>query len=178
MLNLFSILMMVCPYAYFAGIAFFVAFDMDSDELLLGFFLIYSIAAIVAAVCYCVAAKGKPLGSAFRNLLGKLVVIPGDLAVVAFVTVRSIENARAAAEGAMGVGLSVFVMILFLIPYLIARISAILAQFAVCRRVVSGSNGRPKRYWHVALHLLPVADVVSAFAVYWKLHRGDYAGGS
>lgn len=169
MLNLFSVLMTAYPYVYFGGLLLFHAFDMDSDGLLLGFFLIYSIAAIAVAVCYCLAAKGKTLGLAFRNFLSKLLVIPGDLAVIAFVTVRSIENANAAAEGAMGVGLSIFVLILFLIPYLIARGSGMLAQTAVCGRIVSRW---PKGYGHVLIHLLPVADVISAFTVYRKLHRG------
>lgn len=177
MLNLFFVLMMACPYVYFAGIVFFAFFDFDSDGLLLGFFLLYIVAAIVITVCYGVTAKGKPLGLASRNLWSKLVAIPGDLAVLAFVVIRCGENAQAAAEGAMGVGLSVFVLFLFLTPYLIARGSAMLSQLAVCRRIISASHDQPKGYGYVLLHLLPVVDVVSAFAVYRKLHRGDYAGG-
>ncbi len=65
-------------------------FDIDSDGLLPGFFLRYIVAAIVVGVCYGLTAK-RPPGLASRNLWSKLMAIPGDLAVLAFVVLRVSE---------------------------------------------------------------------------------------
>ncbi len=141
------------PYLYLVCIATMSFWDLDGakgDLILFAFFGLYILLSIVAAVLYAVFATPQ------TNLWVKLAAIPTDLAAIAFIAIRIIEDNQAAADGAMGVGLGVFAMILFALPYISTRI-----HMAIACAVACGRDPKVPSY-HTLLHLLPIADLISA----------------
>ncbi len=159
MITALSVILMLYPglYAAYWGIGLLMG-DM-SDIALIGFLLLYPLPGIAVSVLYGVFGKAKkisPKRLSVYNLLIKLTALPIDVLTVWFITVRTMENIEASANGAAGVGLSVFVLILVAIPYLITRIATHVSAIIVSCRLSKG------RWLPVIAHIFPIADLVGA----------------
>ncbi len=145
-----TVLLALVPYGFFAGIGCLILFDLDSDVALFDFFALYLLLGIVTAILYGIFGKSR------YNLWVKLAAVPADCFAIGFLILRAIENNRAMEDGAMGVGLSIFVLLLFGFFYFLPRIASGIACAVVC-----GRDPKTKSI-HTLLHLLPIADLVSA----------------
>ncbi len=139
------------PYSYFAALGCMFHLDVDSDLLLFGIFAVFLAAGLPVALLYGFFADVR------SNFPVKLAWLPADIAVIVFNTVRIIEAKQAAADGAMGVGLSIFALLVFLIPYLLSR-----GMCVICAAVVCAKQAKSHRALHTLLHLIPPADIISA----------------
>ncbi len=147
------------PYTFFAGIACMLLLDLDSDVILVGFFGLYLLLGIGAAIVYGFFSDCR------SNLWVKLAAVPADGFAIGFIIARTAENNQAAENGAMGVGLSIFMLILFGLIYFLPRVAAMIACAVSCGRDPG------VKAWHTLMHLVPGADLVSAALV----HRNKQA---
>ncbi len=154
MRKILPFLMALVPYLYFLGIGGIVLFDLDSDVILLGFFGLYFLLGIISAILY--GSFANP-GS---NLWIKLAALPTDAVAIGFLIVRAIEISQAIETGAMGVGLSIFALLLFGFFYFLPRMASLIACAVACWK---DSHIPPH---HKILHLLPIADVISAALIF------------
>ena len=167
MFGVVSAILILWPYLYFGGFAVMMVFDIDSDVVTLSFLLLSTLLAFPLSALYARSARRvqDPVHLARKNMYAKFAAAPIDLAVAAFVILRSIENANAAEEGAMGIGLSIFVMLLFFVPYLLSRLVIHVSLWAVCKRIVKGKN----RIFHLIAHAIPVADLISSAVLWYRM---------
>ncbi len=145
------------PLGYVCVTAIPFLFQIDSDILALGIPCLYSLIALVICILYGLSGVNK-------NLAVKLAALPVDIGIAGYFLYYCIETAKASAEGAMGGGLGVFLLILLLLPYLSLRFFQAVSSTVICYRTAKNSRGL-----HCLLHLLPIADIVSAAIVHKSL---------
>ncbi len=139
------------PYCYFGALGCMFHLDVDSDVFLFILFAVFLAVGLPVALVYGIFADVR------SNFPVKLAWLPADIAVVTFNTVRIMEANQAAADGAMGVGLSIFALIVFLIPYLSSRGMCVISATVICAK-----QAKSHTVLHTLLHLIPIADIVSA----------------
>ncbi len=149
-----SILMLLLPAGFAASLAALFLLQVDSDALILGVPYLYGLLALVVCILYACAGKNK-------NLLIKLGSLPVDIGIAAYFIKYCMDTAQAADSGAMGGGLGIFLLVLLLLPYVFFRIAMGISCARVCAKTVS-----EHKTLHILLHLIPIADIVSAFLVY------------
>ncbi len=154
-----SILCALLPMLYFAGLFLVATFLEDSDESLLLYILVYCVAALAICIAYCCVKEN-------HNLMVKLFAVPVDICVISSFVIRWLEAQNAAADGALESGLGIFLMILLLIPYVLQRALSMFVGAIIC-----GRTAKEHTSVHTLLHLVPVADIVSAAIVYKKLYK-------
>ncbi len=158
MRRLLSILLALLPYGYIGGLMCMLLLDIDSDAILFGFFQLFLIFSGAIMVLYAVYQKNQ------SNLWIKLSAIPADAFAIVFTVLKIQENIEAHNGGAMGVGLSIFALIIFLIPYVICRFCTMISCAVVC-----GKSLNERKILHIILHLIPGADLISAAIVHKRL---------
>ncbi len=154
------VLAVLQPYAYFVGFAVFSQRMADSDMILFSFFALYLLFGVTVSIFYAVFAD------AASNFWVKAAIIPADLVVIFFNIFRYLSAKNAGNSGADGLGMALFVLILFVIPYILSRTAGMVSAAIACAR-----KRQSVGTLHIILHLLPIADLCSAAAVRNQLQQ-------
>lgn len=151
------------PLVYAAAVLAMFVFRAGDDTLfsMLGGFLLLG---AVANICYCVTASKADAHfiavSNLRCLIDNLIIHIGQIIWLVIYTVNTMEAEK---NGAMEGGLGVFLLMLLFIPHWLTYLMTRIACAVLCNRALKSvycSSG--VRTLHVILHLLPIADCISA----------------
>ncbi len=163
-----SVLVALLPWGYLGSILcmFFLdidavaeAFHLSTDEFIFAFLALYLALGILLCILYALCKRNDNL---FIKLSGALA----DIGLLCYYIYYWIETVEATNTGAMEAGLGVFLLSLIFIPYVLMRFFTAIACAASCAR-----TARQQMPLHPVLHLIPIADLVSAFIVHKQLHK-------
>ena len=124
---------------------------------------------LILSICYVAAATRKRNPVPYPDLAElnrgiKLWNLPCDLLVWGFLLVKLIHS------GFAGYGLGIMVVFMFGIPYGITRLFMLWSAVPVCKEALRHAV-RDRRIslaaanWHIFLHFLPIADIISGVSV-------------
>jgi len=178
MLNILSIGLMLYPAMYPVCLLVLWNVAKDNDLLLLCFFAAYMILGIIWSIAFAVACTKSKHSAALvekKILQAKIAAAPVDILALVLGLIRIAETKATASGGADGVGMSYFVLFLFLAPYVTARICSLLSTAFVCHRLTKANQDRLSglESLHFLGHLLPIVDVVSAYFLYHCLQNAE-----
>ena len=169
MKKLFAILFTLIPVIYAAGIAVFL-YLMPEDEVLFAALGGIVVLSLIFAICHCVQSKNTDRKFlAVTNvwcISGNLLLFAAEVIwwIYSYVQVRIAEQ-----NGGMEGGLGLFLLIIFYVPHWISYLICRVAAAINCKRALEGIGSSTIRIFHTLLHLLPIADLISAICVLCKV---------
>lgn len=173
---LLTIILILWPYLFFAGYALSMSLDGNGGIPLMIFAIFYIIASAILYQRYFRLAKASQLESeilAKYNMLIKLIPAVADFLLYGTILFGILDMMMDIANGAMVCVPVHLIFIIFLTPYTLARLFALVATLRVSRYLLEeyswkkDSNLLHSRVWlHSILHLLPVAHIISNIIVY------------
>ena len=169
---LISILLMNFPYVYGGMFGLMLLLDIDSDTFLLSHLGISLALGILLSILYRVASrKGSDARLARQNLHVRIAQIPAFLLFHGFFIHRLAETYAAAANGAMGIGLSLFSLYLIMVPYWLSLASSQISGASLCLQLL---RNKPLgvRLLHAIMHIVPILDIFSAKRVEKQVYPG------
>ncbi len=157
MRKLIFILTMLLPLGFLAANAILFLLWIESDLAFIATPYLYGLFALGISIIYGIFREN-------RNLYVKLAGLPVDIGIAVYFISYCQEVAKATNEGAMGGGLGVALLIVLLLPYMFFRIATGISCTVVC-----SCTARKNRLLHTLLHLIPLADLISAAMVHKQL---------
>ena len=166
-------LLMLCPYLYGAVLALLFCLDnvlsnADSDTLIFLMIGAFLLLPLLLGILHLAVARPRqePAVWAKQNLISKVFCTFACLAAAGILVYTVISTNRAAAEGAQEGGLAVFLWILLLLPVFTCGFFQLIAGTLICAKLKEADS--TLAWYHIPLHLIPIADLFSAATVYRK----------
>ncbi len=158
MRKLIFVFTMLLPLGFLAANAMLFLLWVESDLSFIVTPYLYGLFALSISILYGIFQEN-------RNLFVKLAGLPVDIGIAIYFISYCQKFAIATGEGAMGGGLGIAILIVELLPYVFSRIATGISCAVVCSRTI-----QKRRLLHSLLHLIPLADLVSAAMVHKQLH--------
>ncbi len=174
-----SISFLLIPYLYFLGLGTMALFQPEGDLYLSVLLALPPVLNLIFSVLYAIFSCRKredPRKVAFSNMMQKCTAIAADVAVLAVGIAVNLRYAQLPEDSsfgeALGAAIGMILILILMIPYGIIRINSLISC-AVVGTVTAKRNGVRLPFLHMLLHLIPVADLISAVIVYKNVKKHE-----
>ena len=154
------------PVLYIAAIGLALLINSEDETL----FVILGIYLLIGVLFPCLLFIGSTDTSRKFLASSNIWILAGNLLLLCVEIIYWFivwnETRIAEANGAMGGGLALFLLIVLYIPHWITYLFSRIAAAITCRRALQGISTGNIYALHMLLHLLPFTDLLSALWVY------------
>ena len=164
-----TILTAMLPVMYLMAIGLSIVINPNDETLflILGSYMLIGLLLPCLLFLFTAQAARKFLS------IGNIWIIVGNLvlfiAEIVYWLIALKETQIAEANGAMGGGLGLVLLIILYLPHWITYLCSRIVVSINCHRASKGICAQEIRALHALLHLLPVTDLASAIWIHYKV---------